>query len=490
MPTNPYSLLGQDTSNPAYWGALEGDSADPLQLGVGDLIWQAAQKLGYTGTRNANGGDVQQIAAAAGLSPEQVAYYLEGVGGNPNGNPALFQGMRMSEVARDKQLADWLGSQGMSLNAVNNGREVIQQLRDAQGNPIAVDAHNYINDNKGVNRLGLAGAALIGGAAAMGGLGGAGAAPTLGSGASAAGTSLASIPADLMAGVGSSLGGSLSTVPGLGSVGSGLAAISPELMAGVGSSLGGSLSAVPGLGAAGAGGAGLGGSALADAALNASLESGSFLGASGGATTAGGGGLAGLGSLGEIALTNPELLMGATPALGGGFGGVEAGSWLDILKDGIGAVKDGVGSVADAVGGGKNLAGIVGAVAGAADAGKSDTVTSQSKMDPRMDAYVYGTGTGDPNSLLGAAQQWLKQNQSGMNADMTAGADMLRNLYTSPQYTQGYEQMRGLGQGLLNTQPAANPFALGLLSLSSYSPTERGQMPAGLLPVTKRRGSI
>jgi hypothetical protein len=131
---------------------------------------------------------------------------------------------------------------------------------------------------------------------------------------------------------------------------------------------------------------------------------------------------------------------------------------------------------------GKVASPVIGAIGGALDAKKPDTATQERKMDPRMDAYVYGTGPGDTNSLLGAAQQWFNQNKSGTNADMTAGMGMLRDLYNSPQYRQGYEQMRGVGQGLLGTQAAQNPFTSGLLGLTGFTPTPRGQMPTGLLP--------
>jgi hypothetical protein len=114
-------------------------------------------------------------------------------------------------------------------------------------------------------------------------------------------------------------------------------------------------------------------------------------------------------------------------------------------------------------------------------------------MEPRMDAYVYGTGPGDTNSLLGAAQQWFNQNRSGTNADMTAGMDMLRSLYTSPQYQQGYQDMRNTGQGLLSQGVAGNPFTNGGMAglLGNFTPTPRGQMPTtGILPIPTRRGSI
>ena len=37
---------------------------------------------------------------------------------------------------------------------------------------------------------------------------------------------------------------------------------------------------------------------------------------------------------------------------------------------------------------------------------------------------------------------------------------MLRDLYTSPAYTQGYQDMRSAGQGLLGRSIAGNPFTM------------------------------
>ena len=165
-----------------------------------------------------------------------------------------------------------------------------------------------------------------------------------------------------------------------------------------------------------------------------------------------------------LGLSNPGALTGAAPTVGGGI-------LSGLANSGIGQA---VGQVADLVGGGRNLAGIIGGIAGAASgSGGGDTITNQNRMDPRMDAFVYGTGQNDPNSLLGSARQWFDQNKTGMNADMTAGLGLLRNLYNSPEYSQGYNQMRQTGLGLLNTAPAGNPFTSGLLNLPSFSLSAR-----------------
>jgi hypothetical protein len=151
------------------------------------------------------------------------------------------------------------------------------------------------------------------------------------------------------------------------------------------------------------------------------------------------------------------------------------GSFLDLLKSGemgsigsgaagssvVDMVKAGGSGLLSGITNGSNLASIVGGIAGAAEGGKPTTATTQQQIDPRMAQYLYGTGYGDKNSFLGAAQDWWKNNQSGMNANMQQGLDTLRNLYTSPSYSQGYSQMRDVGQGLLGRPIAGNPFTQG-----------------------------
>lgn len=148
----------------------------------------------------------------------------------------------------------------------------------------------------------------------------------------------------------------------------------------------------------------------------------------------------------------------AAGLFGGGASAGGSGLLGQLANSGVGKA---VGSVADAVGGGKNLAGIVGGLAGAMEGGKSQTATTTQQIDPRMAQYLYGSGYGDTNSMLGAAQQWFQNNRSGMNANMQQGLDTLKNLYTSPSYSQGYSQMRDVGQGLLGRPIAGNPFTQG-----------------------------
>ncbi|MBI3349730.1 MAG: hypothetical protein HY020_21285 [Burkholderiales bacterium] len=132
--------------------------------------------------------------------------------------------------------------------------------------------------------------------------------------------------------------------------------------------------------------------------------------------------------------------------------------WLQTLTNGL---KGAVPSISQAVGGGGNLAALIGAGLGAASGGGTNTATTQSRIDPRMEPYVYGTGYGDPNSILGAGLQYWQQNKTGLNPTMQQGLDMQRNALTDPAYGQAYTQMRNVGQGLLSQPIAGNPFTSG-----------------------------
>ena len=67
-----------------------------------------------------------------------------------------------------------------------------------------------------------------------------------------------------------------------------------------------------------------------------------------------------------------------------------------------------------------------------------------------MDPYIYGTGFGDPNSILGAAFNQFKANPTGINPTMQQGLDMQRSALLDPKYAQGYQQMRDFGASLLS----------------------------------------
>lgn len=258
------------------------------------------------------------------------------------------------------------------------------------------------------------------------------------------------------------------------------------------------------------------------ASLSAALpEIGAGLGAAGGISTLGGGssGVSSLGSAmspeamgltggitpgvsaGELAaLSQP--LPGAVAVGGGSFRpsdnygegmtGTQTSAYDNVLgatgskgaadvvaNSSIGSgLLNGVKSAADLVGGGSNLAGLIGAVAGGASGGGNTTATTQSQIDPRMAQYLYGTGYGDKNSFLGAAQDFWQQNKSGLNPTMQQGLDMQRAALTDPAYGQAYQQMRGLGTGLMSQPVAGNPFTGGGLL---GGPTSQAGGTGGLL---------
>lgn len=157
---------------------------------------------------------------------------------------------------------------------------------------------------------------------------------------------------------------------------------------------------------------------------------------------------------------------GSTPSTGDWLNSLSQGSGLGDFNDGGGwldAIVNGGKGIASAVGGGKNLAGLIGAALGATQGGKSQTTTAQNQIDPRMAQYLYGTGYGDTNSLLGAAQKLWQDNKSGLNPTMQQGLDMQRAALTDPAYGQAFQQMRSLGTGLMGGGVAGNPFSNGQL---------------------------
>lgn len=101
---------------------------------------------------------------------------------------------------------------------------------------------------------------------------------------------------------------------------------------------------------------------------------------------------------------------------------------------------------------------LIGGLLGSDDGGGSQTQTTQQKLDPRMEKYIYGKdGT---SGLLGSAfdltQQQLKTD--GLNDLQRQGLDMQRQYLMSPQYQQGFSGMMGLGQSLMGGGVAGNPF--------------------------------
>lgn len=146
---------------------------------------------------------------------------------------------------------------------------------------------------------------------------------------------------------------------------------------------------------------------------------------------------------------------------------------------------NGASGLANLVGGGQNLAGLVGAVAGGASGGGTNTKTSEEKLDPRMAQYLYGTGYGDANSLLGAAQKLYQQNPTGINPTMQQGMDMQKAALTDPAYAQSFQAMRNAGTGLLGQGVAANPFTSGQASglLNMGQPNAQAGGAGGLMNI-------
>lgn len=160
-----------------------------------------------------------------------------------------------------------------------------------------------------------------------------------------------------------------------------------------------------------------------------------------------------------------------------------SGDWLSRLVGGNGQTSDYL----------KALVTAGGAVAGSQGTpGQSNT--TQQQIDPRFQQILYGTGYGDPNSALGAANANWQQNKSGQNATSLQGLQMLKDAYTGQG--SSIDQIRGIGQGLLSGGVAGNPFTSGqrqapqgLLSQMSQ-PTPAPDNPYGLLRTTQPvRGS-
>lgn len=91
----------------------------------------------------------------------------------------------------------------------------------------------------------------------------------------------------------------------------------------------------------------------------------------------------------------------------------------------------------------------------------SGSQSSEKKLDPRMDKYIYGKdGT---SGLLGSGYDLLQQQlrQGGLNGMQRSGLESQRQVLASPQFTQGYDAMRSMGLGLMGGGVAQNPFSSG-----------------------------
>lgn len=219
------------------------------------------------------------------------------------------------------------------------------------------------------------------------------------------------------------------------------AGITPEAVAAFEAGL---PSAAGSLTAAGAGAAELGGAAAADFGIGGGAMHLTPAAMEAGLGTAGYGYNAGAAASGMF---NPATIgAGAGLTFGPGAGGASAGTSLTKLA------TDAAGNL-----GGRAIGGLLGAASGVANSGDK-TQTSQQRLDPRMEAMLYGAD--GKSGYLGAATDWFNQNKGG-NPLMLQGAQMMADHYRSPQYTQGYNAMRDAGLGLLGTPRAGNPFTRG-----------------------------
>lgn len=254
--------------------------------------------------------------------------------------------------------------------------------------------------------------------------------------------------------------------------------------AGAGGAAAGGAGAAGGSGAVGAGGGGLLGGAGAtgagigavDATLPTVFVSGSSAGGLGalsaGQVAALGG--AGAGALGGLSSADKAALYG-NEGYGPGMSGAQTSLYDGILNvtgspglaSGVtnSSIGSGLSSLSSSLGGWGNLASLAGGLLGGTQSTTSKS-SVQNQIDPRMAAYLYGSGYGDKNSLIGAAQALYNQNRSGLNQTMQQGLDMQKAALTDPAYGQVYTDMRNVGSGLLNAPVAANPFSNGQASLS------------------------
>lgn len=102
---------------------------------------------------------------------------------------------------------------------------------------------------------------------------------------------------------------------------------------------------------------------------------------------------------------------------------------------------------------------VIGGLMGSESSGSSQT--QKQELDPRLQAMLYGAG-GD-NGLLNDANDLRKQQmaEGGLNPMQRTGLEMQRQTLMSPQYTQGFDQMRNMGAQLMGAGVAGNPFANG-----------------------------
>ena len=174
-------------------------------------------------------------------------------------------------------------------------------------------------------------------------------------------------------------------------------------------------------------------------------------------------GAAGLGgdTLGAIGMT-PEWAAAGGIASTGASGGL-------LSQAASGAGSAGVSAAAKAAGG--LLDGTAAKVAAAAAGGllgsqpTTSSTNSQSKIDPRMEKYLYGDG--NTQGILDQAYQWQQANKSGLNDPMKQGLFTINQVASDPG---GYQSIAKQGLSLMNQPVAGNPFTNGQATLQTGTP--------------------
>ncbi|WP_288076717.1 hypothetical protein [Pseudomonas sp.] len=161
--------------------------------------------------------------------------------------------------------------------------------------------------------------------------------------------------------------------------------------------------------------------------------------------TAGGSGL-GLTSGGGLGLTAPTAAAASSP------------SWLSGLGSAATSYLSNPSNLTQ-------LASVAGGLLGSSKGATSSGASQQYRMDSRLDPLVYGTA--QSAGLLGEANALYKMQlaSGGMNDAQRQGLELQRQYLTSPRYTQGYDSMMNMGQSLLGSRIAGNPFANGSRTL-------------------------
>ena len=126
---------------------------------------------------------------------------------------------------------------------------------------------------------------------------------------------------------------------------------------------------------------------------------------------------------------------------------------------------------------------LLGTVAGGllGGSGNKTSQTSQTTIDPRLSDAIYGA-----NGSVPAAQDWYKQNKSGLNSQSMQGLNNQASQLAASK--AGYDQMQNLGLGLLSGGVAGNPFSQGYTGGTNFAPkaatnTAGTNQPTGTSPL-------